>query len=625
MAQDAGAVLAGLSSAGTPWLALAMGGPAAQGRLVRVAGPATVIDIADPATVPVTVNPLQPGPGYPVQAHADRLAALFEVAFGLEDPVAAALRAGLRRAYADCGWDLLTGAAGPGAVSSPAVPSFRQLKLAVLAAAGDLGYGVSMRASVRGFLVARLDALWAGPAGHFLEGGHPVDLARLPHGNVLVANSGVADDAASTFLGGVLLLRLAEQLSHGPADPPGRGANASQAPGRRPDGEGPRLAIVIASASADRPGFPPRTAAWLSGLRAEVRLAGADIIAAPLAGGQRPGPPRAPGSAPGVAAASSVTPVARASSVTPVAMASSVTPGPVASPSGAASAVASPSGAAVAVSALLSGRRSAACGERCRRRPCDGLEMHAAALLAGDHGQAWLRLWVRTLVLAFLTGRPAPRVPAPLRPGWQVLSPRRGECLLATVVDAAVTVRAAALRPYYDPRCLIAVIAAVTGRTLTTGDAGPSRAGPVWVIPQLRWLHEMERVNPLGQDRPRPDDIAPPLDFGLAGLPDWPGIRVADRLGGLRRHRLAMESERNRRAASIALLGGDGRADLDADLAIAGMGISPPLRLRHAAQMMGAGGHEHQPGWLEVVLSWPHRIIRPSPAPDQIASGPDEH
>jgi hypothetical protein len=301
-----------------------------------------------------------------------------------------------------------------------------------------------------------------------------------------------------------------------------------------------------------------------------VRVAGADIIVAPLAGIHRSGPPRAPGTAPGAAAA---------------------------------------------VSSLLSGRRSAACGERCRRRPCDGFELHAAGLLAEDHGQAWLRLWVQTLVLAFLTGRPVPRVPARLRSGCQPLSPRRRECLLATVVDAAVTARAAALRASYDPQCLTAVIAAVAARTLTGGDAVPGRAGPVWVIPQLRWLHEMERVNPLGHDSLRPDDIAPPLDFGLAGLPDWPGIRVEDRLGGLRRHRLAMESERNRRAASTALLGCDGRAGLDADLAIAGIGISPSLRLRHAARMMGAGGHGRQPGWLEVVLSWPQRIIRPAPPP----------
>ena len=69
----------------------------------------------------------------------------------------------------------------------------------------------------------------------------------------------------------------------------------------------------------------------------------------------------------------------------------------------------------------------------------------------------------------------------------------------------------------------------------------------------------MERLSPLGRDRLRPDDLAPPLDFALAGLPDWPGIRVADRLRGLRRHPLAMESERNRAAAMTALLGAGAR------------------------------------------------------------------
>jgi hypothetical protein len=76
---------------------------------------------------------------------------------------------------------------GGGAAGSPAVPSFRQLKLATLGVVGELGYGQSMRAAVRGFLTARLDALWAGPAGRFLEGGHPVDLARLARGRAVLA------------------------------------------------------------------------------------------------------------------------------------------------------------------------------------------------------------------------------------------------------------------------------------------------------------------------------------------------------------------------------------------------------------------------------------------------------
>src|SRR5581483_7174601 len=144
--------------------------------------------------------------------------------------------------------------------------------------------------------------------------------------------------------------------------------------------------------------------------------------------------------------------------------------------------------------------------------------------------------WVRALVLAFLTGRPLPGVPAPLRaasqpdaagqlrPGGQELSPRGRECLLATVIDTAIAARAAALRTSYDPRYLAAVTATVAGRMLADGDAVPVRAGSVWVIPQLRWLHEMERLIPFGRDRLRPGDIAaarlrPGRTAGLAGDP----------------------------------------------------------------------------------------------------------
>ena len=235
-----------------------------------------------------------------------------------------------------------------------------------------------------------------------------------------------------------------------------------------------------------------------------------------------------------------------------------------------------------------------------------------ASLLARDDERAWLRLWAVTLVLAFLSGRPLPRVPGGVIPGWRALSPRSRECVLATVLDAAVTARAAALRRYYHPGRLMSVAARVASSMLDGTEAVPFRAGPVWVIPPLRWLHEAERCSALGRAGIGLDDIAPPLDFGLAGLPDWPGIRVRDRLSGLRRHPLSMSSASNRRLARLALHGEGGRARLDADLATALLGFTPPARLRHAAQQMGAGAAEPEPGWLEVVLSWPDRIARPA-------------
>jgi hypothetical protein len=289
----------------------------------------------------------------------------------------------------------------------------------------------------------------------------------------------------------------------------------------------------------------------------------------------------------------------------------------------------------VADAAVLRGRRSAACGAQCRQRPCSGYDLHAAGLLARDDDQAWLRLWAQTLLLAFLTGRPLPRVPAGLLATQRKLGPRRLECVLATILDGAVTARAEALRPHYDPDGLMSVVAAVAARMLDQAGpvpfragpsrapmpdhggavpfgSGPFRAGPAWVVPQLRWLHEVERLDPLGGTEIRLDDVAPPLDFGLAGLPDWPGIRIRDRLAALGRHPLSMASPRNRRLARVALLGEDGRAGLDADLAGAALGIHPAGQLRYAARLMGAGTRGPEPGWLEVVLSWPDRVIRPA-------------
>src|SRR5580704_6311197 len=134
---EIGAVLGELTAARVPWLALALRGSAGRTgqALSAAAGDAVVIDLTDPHVPPVMVNPLEPEPGYPVQGHADRLAGLFAAAFALPEPVATAIRTGLRRAYANSGWDLLTGAAPPAVAAPAAVPAFHQLRHAVLAAA----------------------------------------------------------------------------------------------------------------------------------------------------------------------------------------------------------------------------------------------------------------------------------------------------------------------------------------------------------------------------------------------------------------------------------------------------------------------------------------------------------
>ena len=544
------ALLTDLTSARVPWLALA--------RDPRTISGATVIDLADPHVPPITVNPFEPEAGYPVQAHADRLAGLLEAAFSLPGPVAATVRAGLRRAYADCGWDALTGAAPPGARTPPAVPAFGQLARAALAAAEDLGYDRRMRAAVRTFVQARLEPLWAGPAGRFLEGGHPADVGCLVRGNVLLAVGGVADDEGTFFLVGALLARIADRLRADRLRADRLRADRLRTDRRDPPD--PRLAVVTAADLMPRSALRPRAAARFGRLRDDLRAVGAEVILTGEPRGLEPHPEHD----------------------------------------------------TAAIAEVLRGRRSPACGAQCHRhRPCSGYELHAAGLLARDDAQAWLRVWTQTLLLAFLAGRRLPGVPAELLSGWRALSPRSRECVLATIVDRAVTARAAALRRYYDPAALASVVAAVAARSLEQATV-PFRAGPAWVIPQLRWLHELERLNPLGGGEIRLDDIAPPLDFGLAGLPDWPGIRIRDRLGALGRHTLSMASPGNQRLACLALLGEDGRAGLDADLATATLGLHPASRLSYTARLMGIGAHGPEPGWLEVVLSWPDRIIQPA-------------
>lgn len=534
-------VLNQLTVTGRPWLAVVPGAVAAAGLPDEWREDVTVIDVTAARDVPVTVNPFEPGPGSGVQAHASRLAALIEAVFRPPGPVRAVIRLALRRAYAECGWDHVTGDALPGAAAAPGIPSLADLRRAADGTLADLGGDTTLSVAVRGLLDARLGTLWTGPAGRYLAGGHPADAAALLTRKVIFTVGDLADEEDAAFLTGVLLLRLAAQ------PPP---ACRGQA----------RRALVFA--------IPPARSQRLRALLDDARSAGVEVIHAAYT----PAPP--PGRQPaGVPPAAAQAPVL--------------------------------------------GRRSPACGPQCRQRPCSGRELHAASLLAGGDGQVWFRLWGEALVLAFLTGRPLPKVPGPVRRRWPAMEVRTRECLLATVVDDAVSARAPVLRHSYEPKRLTAAVAATAAGLLAGATAAgarsarlptPVRAGHVWVIPQLRWLHEVDRICPAEHE-----DIAPPLDFELAGLADWLGIRVGDRLDALHRHRLSMAYRPNRRIATLALTGAE---TFDVDLAIAGIGLSAQQRLRHVGRILGAAG------WLEAVLSWPERLIGP-PAPGRyrIASG----
>jgi uncharacterized protein len=257
-----------------------------------------------------------------------------------------------------------------------------------------------------------------------------------------------------------------------------------------------------------------------------------------------------------------------------------------------------------ASAALLLGRRSAACGQACvTGQPCTLVEIRSANLFAGSDAGAWLRVWSEVYVLAHLVNRPRPRVPVPLRERWSELPERLRECALATALDQAVLRRDQALREGYDPAALSAACAASASAILDGGKGTGTMPGTSWVIPQLQWLHELERVCPLDRPAPDPFDRAPPLDYALPHLAGGDGVKIGQRVSALRRHELSMEVARNRLIGWTALFGEDDQRAFIDDLAVVAIGVSHHGQLGKAAGEMGVAG------WLEAVLSWPRRFI----------------
>src|SRR6202020_3511485 len=97
------------------------------------AGQVTVINPADPSAVPLSVNPLAPEPGYPVQAHIDMVRALFLAAFAADEPFPQIMSQALQRAYEQCGWAPQTGAGRPETAAPPSAPPLARLQAPALA------------------------------------------------------------------------------------------------------------------------------------------------------------------------------------------------------------------------------------------------------------------------------------------------------------------------------------------------------------------------------------------------------------------------------------------------------------------------------------------------------------
>ncbi|MBB6471699.1 helicase HerA-like domain-containing protein [Sphaerisporangium rubeum] len=622
-----------LTEAGIPWLAIepAKSEYAAMAGRVAHLAPLTVINPSAPGDVPFSVNPLAPEPGYPVQAHIDMVRALFMAAFDAEEPFPQIMSLALQRVYEANGWDVVTGGGIPGAPVRPAVPTLEQLQAHALEVIQEIGYGNEVQADVEGFISLRLRSLRVGSAGRFFEGGHPADIGGLLRRNVVLAIEDVANDEDKAFLMGTLIIRIVEHL---------------RMRARQEKTGGLRHVIVIEEAHRllrDRGSQRASTHAveLLAGMLAEIRAYGEGIVVAEQiptkliadvvkntalkvvhrlpAEDDR----RLVGAAINLSEEQSRQVVSLQPGTAAVFADGMDRPLRIQVPLGEGRERTVPGPIPPIV-----GRRSTACGHECTTgTACTLVELREADLLADAPEWAWLRIWTDTLVLAFCVNRPLPGVPRVLAGIWDELPARRRECLLATLVERAVARRAWSLRTTYDPGLLTVKAAEVAAALLPPGFSGAGgltagdRPGPSWVIPQIRWLHEVDRLFPYGHppDRHGP---APAMEYPLFGADatgrPYPhlGLNGASvdtatrtellghRAKALRHHPLSMEMERNRVLAWRVLLGDDEHDGIERDFATVAVGVEPRERVRHIAQTMAAG-------WLETVLSWPGRFVHP--------------
>jgi uncharacterized protein len=597
-----------LTEAGIPWLAIEPAKSEYAAMAGRIGAPVTVVNPSDPEAVPVSVNPLAPEPGYPVQAHIDMVRALFQAAFDAEEPFPQIMSQALQRVYEANGWDVVTGGGRPGSAIAPAVPTLEQLQKAALQVIGDVGYGNELMADVKGFVDVRLRSLRIGSAGRFFEGGHPADIAGLLSKNVVLAIEDVANDEDKAFLMGTLIIRIVEHLRLRSR--------------RHEDPRGLSHVIVIEEAhrllrNRGEERASAHAVELFAGMLAEIRAYGEGIVVAEQI------PTKL---VPDVVKNTALKVVHRLPAYDDRRLVGAAmnldedqSREVVSLPPGAAAVFADGMDRPLRVRVPLGrerervlpgpvppldGRRSAACGGECRDgRACSLYELREADLFASAPEWSWLRVWADTLVLAHLVDRPLPRVPDELGAAWAAQPSRRRECMLATVLDRVVGRRSAALRAAYRPERLTAAAASAASALLADPRRPPDPASPgsEWVIPQLRWLHEMSRLFPRGRGVPDKHDPVPPMDYELPGVKEPAEPLFGHRVRVLRRHPLSMELESNRPIVRVAILGDDDFAGVLADLAVVGVGVDPADRIAHVAEHMRVR-------WLEDVLDWPERF-----------------
>jgi uncharacterized protein len=510
--QTVRALLERLSDLALPWLVI----EPAKAEYARMAGrlqgraEVLVIRPGEADTVPVSINPLEPEPGFSLQTHIDLLRALFLAAFEAHEPFPQVLSYALTQCYEDLGWDLALGEPRQRRSGTiPKYPTLGDLQRTAKDVVEHIGYGKEVTADVRGFIDVRLGSLRLGTPGRFFEGGHPVDIDQLLRRNVVLELEDIGNDQDKAFFIGAVLIRIVEHLR--------------QRFGRREEPVELRHVTVVEEAhrllkvvKGDSPAA--HAVELFAGLLAEIRAYGEGIVVAEqipvkiapdvIKNTALKVVHRLPAQDDRLAVGATMNvddkqseylvtlPPGRA-----VAFADGMDrPLLVTMPLGEDREASRNATRAVAVAR----RRSAACGVECQARPCTLREMTAARQLADDPR---LVLWLEILTVAHLVGEAEPRPDK----GWLqdlrlAADPRTLNCALGQLAQAAVDARYAGLATHYQPEALTAHVAARATAWLLGDGLRCDGSEVEWQAGRFRWVDVLRalRDTAIPQDAPHP-------------------------------------------------------------------------------------------------------------------------
>ncbi|WP_422615131.1 ATP-binding protein [Frankia torreyi] len=464
---------------------------------------------------PAGLNPMEPEPDFPLQSHIDLLRALFLAAFEAEEPFPQVLSLAMTRVYADAGFNLVTGHAGPSSSKTdrrPRYPTLRELQAAASRVVDEIGYGPETEADVRGFIDIRIGSLREGTSGRFFEGGHPLDIGRLRDRDVILELEDLTNDQDKAFLMGTVILRIVEHLRV----KYGRGGpgelqhvmvieEAHRLLKNAPDGPAAAAVELFATLLAEIRAYGEGVAVVEqipakvipdvvknSALKVMHRLPGADDRAFV-------------GAAMNLQPEQSEQVVALPPGEAAVTVDGMDFPVLVRVPFG--EEREKRDGASGADPPLVASR-SRLCPAECLRLPCTLRQIDAANGLAKT---PVVTTWTEAAVVAHLVGRnavgPSPRV-------RQTLGKFAGQaplvCALVSAVDRAVDARRALLRTWVDPDAFADHILAVLRGQLATEPADPFGRGRVdrcdasrWAGGPYRWSDVLQTLRAEPPDAPR--------------------------------------------------------------------------------------------------------------------------